>query len=220
MTQFNGSTEKLVEPVITTSAAENDSNKGKGKEPGDAKITLTLSDLVSAFQGLGLTFARCGDNAFIIPPDEGKEEAKPSKGDIDAAAGEEPAFFTPDLTTGEIAPCPHVCQPCKEQHDAIFKKAAEMLGDTLDVAPVPAPQAPAPGPAVLPPVAASSFLSSNDHWYCVTIGREVGVFRGWSHVQRLVSGVPGNCFKKWPTQAAAQEAFDNATAANVVEVRN
>ncbi|RXW13543.1 hypothetical protein EST38_g12314 [Candolleomyces aberdarensis] len=57
---------------------------------------------------------------------------------------------------------------------------------------------------------------AKDTWYVVTVGNEVGVFKGWHKVQALVSGVSGACYKKYRSEAEAVVAFENALDAGVV----
>ncbi|KAF6755229.1 hypothetical protein DFP72DRAFT_1067937 [Ephemerocybe angulata] len=59
---------------------------------------------------------------------------------------------------------------------------------------------------------------AKDTWYCVTAGRQVGIFQGWPTVQPLVIGVRGSCFKKYSSEADALTAFERATAAGTVVV--
>ncbi|RXW19002.1 hypothetical protein EST38_g6846 [Candolleomyces aberdarensis] len=57
---------------------------------------------------------------------------------------------------------------------------------------------------------------SEDLWYIVTIGLEVGVFQGWQSVLPFVSGVSGACYKKHLSKEAAHIAFAKALAASKV----
>ncbi|KAJ2911432.1 hypothetical protein MD484_g8981, partial [Candolleomyces efflorescens] len=60
---------------------------------------------------------------------------------------------------------------------------------------------------------------AKDTWYVVTVGKEVGVFRGWHNVQPLVTGVSGACYKKYTSEDGARIAFAEALAAgNVVQL--
>ncbi|RXW21097.1 hypothetical protein EST38_g4769 [Candolleomyces aberdarensis] len=63
-------------------------------------------------------------------------------------------------------------------------------------------------------------LNSDDSWYAVTIGREVGVFQGWTNVQPLVSGVSGGAQKKYRTQQEAEQVFQQALDAGKVCIKN
>ncbi|KAJ3497296.1 hypothetical protein NLJ89_g10365 [Agrocybe chaxingu] len=62
--------------------------------------------------------------------------------------------------------------------------------------------------------------SAKDSWYAITAGREVGVRQGWHHVQPLVSGVPHASYKKYSSQEAATQAFNEAMEAGLVVVIN
>ncbi|KAF8182534.1 hypothetical protein BJ912DRAFT_928562 [Pholiota molesta] len=44
-------------------------------------------------------------------------------------------------------------------------------------------------------------------WYIVTVGSEPGVYQQPSVVQHLTSGVPGNSYKRYPSQDAALDAY-------------
>ncbi|KAK0466894.1 uncharacterized protein EV420DRAFT_1474312 [Desarmillaria tabescens] len=55
-------------------------------------------------------------------------------------------------------------------------------------------------------------------WYTITKGRAIGVYSGWQNVTPLVTGVGRACFFRYPTQAAAQAAFDEAVCTGVVEI--
>lgn len=78
---------------------------------------------------------------------------------------------------------------------------------------------------------------AKESWYVVTIGRQVGVFQGmyvistaveeWiskidgnfrlrHHVQPLVSGASGACYRKYPSREEALAAFQDALAQGVV----
>ncbi|KAK0227530.1 hypothetical protein IW262DRAFT_1454670 [Armillaria fumosa] len=71
------------------------------------------------------------------------------------------------------------------------------------------------------PVAGSSFQATvgpDGPWYAITKGRAVGVYRGWSNVTHLVTGIGRACYFRYPTQAAALAAFDEAVQVGVVEI--
>ncbi|KIM71108.1 hypothetical protein PILCRDRAFT_94024 [Piloderma croceum F 1598] len=71
------------------------------------------------------------------------------------------------------------------------------------------------------PVAAVVGASANtsQKWYCVTVGRQVGVFQGPENVISLVTGISGACYPRHSSRASAQAAFDRAYAEGKVEVR-
>ncbi|CAA7270805.1 unnamed protein product [Cyclocybe aegerita] len=62
--------------------------------------------------------------------------------------------------------------------------------------------------------------SATHNWYAITAGREVGVYQGWHRVQPLISGVPHTSYRKYASQAAATEAFNEAMEAGLVIVIN
>ncbi|KAK0463313.1 hypothetical protein IW261DRAFT_1575364 [Armillaria novae-zelandiae] len=71
------------------------------------------------------------------------------------------------------------------------------------------------------PVAGPSFQATvgpDGPWYAITKGRAVGVYRGWSNVTHLVTGVGRACYFCYPTHAAALTAFNEAVQAGVVEI--
>ncbi|PBK64757.1 hypothetical protein ARMSODRAFT_1023019 [Armillaria solidipes] len=55
-------------------------------------------------------------------------------------------------------------------------------------------------------------------WYAITKGWSIGVFHNWQNVSPLVTGVGRSCFSRYPTQAAALAAFNEAVSAGAVEV--
>ncbi|KAF9471163.1 hypothetical protein BDN70DRAFT_820364, partial [Pholiota conissans] len=57
-------------------------------------------------------------------------------------------------------------------------------------------------------------------WYTVVAGRNVGVFQGWHSVQALVSGVPHASYRKYPSEEAAREAFEDAMSQGLVVIIN
>ncbi|SJL12492.1 uncharacterized protein ARMOST_15919 [Armillaria ostoyae] len=71
------------------------------------------------------------------------------------------------------------------------------------------------GPSVPGP---STVSASDGSWYTVSKGLAVGVFRGWQNVSPLVTGVGRACYFRHSSQAAAQEAFNQAVATGAVEV--
>ncbi|KAG6916281.1 hypothetical protein DXG01_007522 [Tephrocybe rancida] len=96
---------------------------------------------------------------------------------------------------------------------------------TVDQADDPSAVTPAPSTtatalvATLPAPAPNTILANQDGWYVVTIGREVGVFQGWSRVQPLVNGVSGFGMRRCASHTAALEAFEEAMAQGLVEIR-
>ncbi|KAG6875438.1 hypothetical protein C0992_003822 [Termitomyces sp. T32_za158] len=70
--------------------------------------------------------------------------------------------------------------------------------------------------AAIPSNPASNATASTDAWYTVTVGRSVGVYRGWHNVAPLVNGVSKFCVKRYSSWDAAIEAFAEAEAAGYV----
>ncbi|RDB15832.1 hypothetical protein Hypma_003682 [Hypsizygus marmoreus] len=62
--------------------------------------------------------------------------------------------------------------------------------------------------------------ATTDSWYHVTVGRRVGVFRGWHIVKPLVNGVPEFYCKRHTSREAAMTAFNKALALGEVHVRD
>ncbi|KAG6839100.1 hypothetical protein C0991_005816, partial [Blastosporella zonata] len=60
---------------------------------------------------------------------------------------------------------------------------------------------------------------NGDPWYVVTLSQHVGVFRGWTTIQPLVSGVSGFCVKKYASYNAALIAFIKADSLGMVQIR-
>jgi hypothetical protein len=98
---------------------------------------------------------------------------------------------------------------------------------------------PTPPTNIIVPVTANPVPPTNavsttgGKWFTVTRGHQVGVFHSWFMiiwcrallvfiacyrltVAPLVNGVPGSVYNKHPSEAAAQVAFDKATAAGNV----
>ncbi|KAJ8593717.1 hypothetical protein M405DRAFT_839047 [Rhizopogon salebrosus TDB-379] len=105
--------------------------------------------------------------------------------------------------------------------------STESVTVQLADSPVRAPQAQkvaAPLPhaleqAAAPPVAQvlhapQAASSASSRWYTVTAGHVTGVFQGWHNVHPHVIGVPGACFGRHPSRAAAEEAYAQAQASS------
>ncbi|KAG1809743.1 hypothetical protein EV424DRAFT_1542933 [Suillus variegatus] len=77
---------------------------------------------------------------------------------------------------------------------------------------VPTAPVPVMGPsALVPPTqAGAAGTSTSTRWYVVTVGRETGVFQGWHNVHPHVIGVPGACYGRHSSLAAAQTAYSEA----------
>ena len=44
-------------------------------------------------------------------------------------------------------------------------------------------------------------------WYVVHVGQVPGIYRTWEDCSAQVSGYPGNCYKKYKTEAEAFRAY-------------
>ncbi|KAF8871240.1 hypothetical protein BD779DRAFT_1555736, partial [Infundibulicybe gibba] len=49
-----------------------------------------------------------------------------------------------------------------------------------------------------------------DRWYAVIVGRQPGVFCGVHNAVPNVNGIPGACFRRYPTKKLAEEAYSDA----------
>ncbi|KAF9543193.1 hypothetical protein CPC08DRAFT_770283 [Agrocybe pediades] len=56
-----------------------------------------------------------------------------------------------------------------------------------------------------------------DKWYCVTVGRNPGVFHGPADVTPNITRIPGGLATKWKTRGEAEEAFFLAMGQGLVE---
>ncbi|KAK0501809.1 hypothetical protein EDD18DRAFT_1347878 [Armillaria luteobubalina] len=75
--------------------------------------------------------------------------------------------------------------------------------------------------AATAPVAGPSFQATvgpDGPWYAITKGCAVGVYHGWTNITHLVTGVGRACYFRYPTQAAALAAFNEAVQAGAVEI--
>ncbi|KAE9402530.1 hypothetical protein BT96DRAFT_937174 [Gymnopus androsaceus JB14] len=63
-------------------------------------------------------------------------------------------------------------------------------------------------------------VPSSDTHYTITVGKSVGVFSDLAFVQAQVMGVSGACFKRYPSQAAALQAYHHAVIQAVVRIVN
>ncbi|KAF8198413.1 hypothetical protein BJ912DRAFT_1055308 [Pholiota molesta] len=57
---------------------------------------------------------------------------------------------------------------------------------------------------------------TNGPWYTVTVGQEPGVYQHIAQVMYLTSGISGNAYKRYTSQAAAIEAYEHAWDLNAV----
>ncbi|KAK0494244.1 hypothetical protein EDD18DRAFT_1355585 [Armillaria luteobubalina] len=74
---------------------------------------------------------------------------------------------------------------------------------------------------VTAPVAGPSFQATvrpDGPWYAITKGHAVRVYRGWTNITHLVTGIGKACYFRYPTQAAALAAFNEAVQAGAVEI--
>ncbi|KAE9396491.1 hypothetical protein BT96DRAFT_996636 [Gymnopus androsaceus JB14] len=65
-----------------------------------------------------------------------------------------------------------------------------------------------------------NIIPNSDIHYVVTVGKSVGVFSDLAYMQTQVSGVSGACYKRYSTQAAALQAYQQAAAQGVVRIVN
>ncbi|SJL13494.1 uncharacterized protein ARMOST_16938 [Armillaria ostoyae] len=86
----------------------------------------------------------------------------------------------------------------------------------LNVSAVQNTQSVATAPVAGPSIQAT--VGPDGPWYTITKGRAVRVYRGWSNVTHLVTGVGRAAYFRYPTQAAALAAFNEAVQAGVVEI--
>ncbi|KAF5374126.1 hypothetical protein D9615_008853 [Tricholomella constricta] len=96
---------------------------------------------------------------------------------------------SPTSLTYESAGCGHICTDCRT------------------------------GSAVLDRISPSAMFFSQDSWYCVFVGRAVGVFRGWAVTKALTDGVSNCQFKRFASFEAASAAFTQVKASGAIEVK-
>ncbi|KAI0744412.1 hypothetical protein C8Q76DRAFT_687844 [Earliella scabrosa] len=60
--------------------------------------------------------------------------------------------------------------------------------------------------------------ATHNHWYVVTAGRRVGIFREWNDMAAYVIRVPGNHHKQFRTRADAERHYYGNKANGLVEV--
>lgn len=142
-----------------------------------------------------------------------------------AASPTVPASAAPTTTTS--ATHPTTASETPAQQPAIG------LGDApISCPPIAPPSTPTEGSRTLP-------VHSDERWYCVTVGRQVGVFNGpyvlvllhydfvyiyssplvSENVIGLVTGVSGACYPRHSSEASARAAFASALARNQVQVK-
>ncbi|KAF8191758.1 hypothetical protein BJ912DRAFT_925171 [Pholiota molesta] len=134
-----------------------------------------------------------------------------------------------------VAQSAPVAQPTPVTHLVIHSTpAAQLLPDSTLQGPPTSPTTGVPGPSnielgagVDPSITGfvctschtyNTIRSARETYYCVIAGRAVGVFQGWHNVQPLVSGVGHACYKKYPSEADALAAFEEAQKAGYVVV--
>ncbi|KAH7905779.1 hypothetical protein BJ138DRAFT_1118161 [Hygrophoropsis aurantiaca] len=69
----------------------------------------------------------------------------------------------------------------------------------------------APGPSF-------EHTPANWRWYAITVGSAVGVFHGWHNTHPHVIGVAGACFLRYPSEASAISAFEEAELEGTVTI--
>ncbi|KAF9545571.1 hypothetical protein CPC08DRAFT_730070 [Agrocybe pediades] len=60
--------------------------------------------------------------------------------------------------------------------------------------------------------------ATDERWYCVFAGREVGVFDNWFYAQSLITGVSHSSYKRYSSKAKAEAAFEAAHMQGLVVV--
>ncbi|KAG2337320.1 hypothetical protein BDR05DRAFT_1005134 [Suillus weaverae] len=114
--------------------------------------------------------------------------------------------------TDTVLPMPTAAGTTDDTSDiATTKEAAQ----TTQPSTLPAVQ-PVPTVTAQPLAQAHANPPASSHWYTITVGRETGVFQGWHSAHVHVVGVPGACFARHPTHAAAEGAYTEALAAGGV----
>jgi hypothetical protein len=63
---------------------------------------------------------------------------------------------------------------------------------------------------------ANGAQAANARWYLVTVGRQVGVIRGWANVGPLVLGHPQSVYHRVESRAAGITQFNEALVAGFV----
>ncbi|KAH6899324.1 hypothetical protein BKA70DRAFT_1437473 [Coprinopsis sp. MPI-PUGE-AT-0042] len=116
----------------------------------------------------------------------------------------------PAPTVAPVVPAPTVAPVVPAPTMAPVVPAPVVAAPIVPAPIVPAPVVPAPGVAPAAAAAGPANAPAGARVYCVTAGREVGVFVGWPRVKPLVSGVSNSCHQRYPSIASAQEAFDDA----------
>ncbi|KAG5635683.1 hypothetical protein H0H81_010421 [Sphagnurus paluster] len=165
-----------------------------------------------------------GGGAVVAPI---AASASPAVSDTTTFKGKAPADSDDDSDDKYSAIlCPHVCTRCKAAAAAITAAAPSRTSTSTSTAADAALStvAPAAISAVAPSavactVAPVAVAPAADAWYIVTVGRNVGVFRG-NNVQPLVSGVSGFYCKCFASYEAATIAFAEADSLGLVEIKN
>ncbi|KAK0457089.1 uncharacterized protein EV420DRAFT_1644244 [Desarmillaria tabescens] len=102
--------------------------------------------------------------------------------------------------------------------------SAPMAQATVAPAPASSPATAADPTTVTPTIQGSSIpgpstvRASEGSWYAVSKGLAIGVFQGWQNVSPLVTGVCRACYFCHSSQAATQEAFNQAVVTATVEI--
>ncbi|KAG2117052.1 uncharacterized protein F5147DRAFT_768436 [Suillus discolor] len=117
----------------------------------------------------------------------------------------------PGIVPAQTQPPPDIVPARTAQPSTLLDSAAQ----TAQPSTLPAAQ-PVPTVTAQPLAQAHANPPASSRWYTITVGRETGVFQGWHSAHIHVVGVPGACFARHPTRAAAEGAYTEALAAGGV----
>ncbi|KAK0437743.1 uncharacterized protein EV420DRAFT_1651723 [Desarmillaria tabescens] len=133
------------------------------------------------------------------------------------------------ITTAVVQPARHGSAPVRRDSPltglpSTSPVSAPMAQATVAPAPASSPTTTTDPTTVAPTIQGSSIpgpstvRASEGPWYAVSKGLAVGVFQGWQNISPLVTGVCRACYFHHSSQAAAQEAFNQAVATATVEI--
>ncbi|KAF8688772.1 hypothetical protein AX14_003414 [Amanita brunnescens Koide BX004] len=118
-----------------------------------------------------------------------------------------------DVAIASIATTSPSTTPVAELAAANTTLPAAVPSNVPDMVTLPMNTAPV---ATTTPPPVHNMIPAHGSWYMVSSGLAVGVFCGWHIVSPLIIGVSSACFKKYPSEAMATAAFEEAQAAGVV----
>ncbi|KAK0462328.1 uncharacterized protein EV420DRAFT_1639543 [Desarmillaria tabescens] len=177
---------------------------------------FTPEQLASVLAALGIT-----------PP-----EATPTTRNSDSPINDKKAAIPINaipITTTVVQPAHHGLAPvhCNSPLTGLPSTSpvsTPMAQATVAPAPASSPATAADPTTIAPTIQGSSIPSpstvraSEGPWYAVSKGLAVGVFQGWQNVSPLVTGVCRACYFHHSSQAATQEAFNQAVMTTTVEI--